>query len=368
MAISAIAEDQVVEKAKRSVMLLPVHNLAADEEYASLAYTIFNVFELNLKKQDSLELFTDDGKILAAEETTFESLMNKIADTYHVETCVLSEYYVSADTLHTTITVVDVATSRIKSCYIKTMPADQGRYDTLDAMCSDISIAIGRDLPLLERDALVQKQVVTGLRQKLDYEERLLNEVYEKNNEIAIIPCAGVNLGRTVISWSEARPPLYLPLGLEYSFFFGESYHVRAGIEYLPFDLKAPDIKRTEAGIDLLIGIHTRSLFSFSIDTGLALTYDYNGKCDTLAAGSSHTGPRAERWSLSIPLSAGWSLYFNDTFFTSFRLTCYGLTYTFETMNPSQYEGGSSMLKYLNGFSPFNLLCLTLSTSVGVRF
>jgi hypothetical protein len=363
------AQESEAEKIKRTVLLLPIRNLTANEEYASLAYTIFNVFEINLENQDSLDLVHDEKQIGAAAGTSnFEALMKNIEQSYNAETCVLAEYYVALETLHITITVVDVATARIKNCYIRTMPADQGRYETLDTMSREISIAIGRDLPALEREALMKKQIVARLRDKLDSEERLVNDISGKRNEITLLPFAGIDLGRTVISWAKDRPPFFLPLRLEYSYFFDDSYQVRAGVEYAPFDLMVPDVKRFETGVDILFGFHTRSLFSFGFDTGLALTYDHNDKSMVFSNTDGTQTGATDRLSLSIPLLLTWSLYLDRSFFIGFRVADYGLTYTFEWSDPSEYAGGSSTLFYNYGFSPFNFLCISLSASVGVRF
>jgi TolB-like protein len=356
------------EKVRRTVMLLPIRNLTADEEYASLAYTIYNVFEINLKKQESLDLLADEKKMVdGSGNYDMNRLLEIIGSVYDAETCVTGEYYVSKETLHITVSVVDVASQRIKNCYIRSMPADQGRYDVLDAMSNEISVAIARELPALEREAVMRKQITTRLRQKLDTEERLLADILAKNHEVRLFPLTGVNLGRTVISWSEARPSLFPPLRLEYSFFFGNTFRITAGVEYLPFDLMVEDAMRTEIGLDILFGVHTRSLFSFGVDAGLALTYDYNSNSTALAADADKPGPSAERFSLSVPVTATLSIYFDRTFFLSFRLACYGLTYTFETLDPSSYAGGSGTLLYYYGVSPFNFLSISISSSIGVR-
>jgi TolB-like protein len=362
-------EEKQFEKVRRTVMLLPIRNLTADEEYASLAYTIYNVFQINLKKQESLDLLVDEKKIIDI-NTHFDinRILSDIGATYRVETCVVGEYYVSRETLHITVSVVDVESRRIKNCYIKSMPADQGRYDVLDAMSSEISVAIARELPALEREAVVQKQITTRLRQKLDREERLLDHILNKHHEIRLFPLTGVNLGRTVISWAEARPSLFPPLRCEYLFFFGNTCRVTAGFEYLPFDLMVEEAIRTEIGLDILFGIYTRSLFSFGADVGLAFTYDNNTNCTALSSDVDISGPSAERFSLSIPIIATLSIYFDPTFFLSFRLAWYGLTYTIETLVPSHYTGGTEVLLYYYGVSPFNFLNISISSSIGVRF
>ncbi|MBN2535689.1 MAG: hypothetical protein JXB88_22615 [Spirochaetales bacterium] len=136
-------------KIKRSVILLPVRNLTGNEEFASLAHTIYNVLHINLKNQESLDVIPyNRNDFDSTERKGMEDLIKRINEVHNAETCIISDYYVSAGTLHISITVLDVLSSRIKNCFIKTMPADQGRYEVLDSMISRISSAIAKDLPV----------------------------------------------------------------------------------------------------------------------------------------------------------------------------------------------------------------------------
>ncbi|MBN1697638.1 MAG: hypothetical protein JW881_09005 [Spirochaetales bacterium] len=353
---------------RRPVMLLPVRNITDNLEYASLSYTIFNVFTINLKKQESLVLLEDTLNIAGKWETNgFDRLIRGFEKAYEVETCVMGEYYVSNEVLTITVTVVDVVSRRIKGCYVKSMPSDQGRYDILDRTCGEIAVAIARELPALDREAVMQKEITSRLRQKLDADERLLDSVLKKHHEFRFYPLTGLSLGRTIISWSASKPSLFIPLRIEYTWLFGETWHFSAGLEYQIIDVMVEDIEKTEAGIDLLVGLHSRSLFSVGVEAGVALTYDYNASCSALAS-EEDTAPAASRISFSIPLVLSLAFNVDPVYFIGFRLVCYGLTWTYESSAFSDYTDGNEKLLYANGFSPLNFVCLALHASIGVRF
>lgn len=369
VSVSVLAESSDDVLVKRSVLLLPVANLTGNGEYAYLSHTIFYVLENNLRKQDSLNLFIGDEGTLALSRTRgFGEFMKAVEIRYAAETCVFGDYYTEGEELHITVIVADVATLRIKNCFSEVMPVDQERNEYLDEMCRDIAVTIAAGLPALAREAIMEKQIVNRLRARLDAEETLLDSILRKRNEVAVSTMTGISLGRSVITWSRKNSLAGFPLRIEYTRYLSGNLHMRAGLEYIPLDIMVPGVFRNEAGLDLLLGIHTPSLFSFSLDTGFAVTFDYNEECLALAESEYEPGPTATRLTFSLPLVTGFSLYLNRMFFLCFRFSSFGLSWTLETADPREYEYGSRSLSYVWGFSPFSFLCLSLTASFGVRF
>ena len=366
------ADEEAGFNMKQKVLLLPFQQLTANAEYEWLALNIFSAFEINFKKQDSILLMTDENNIFSQSNIDSELILQKIKTEYNAQTCILGEYYVAREELHIMVRVVDMFSLRDKNCFVETMPADLDMLPNIHKMSENITLIVAKTLPALSREALVQKQIIFRLQQKLDNEEKVLNDILGKHHEIIISPFIGLHLGRTIISWARMRPMVAPPLFLEYSFFPGDFFHIRTGIEYLPFDLIVADVTRTGIGFNILFGIHTQSLFSFHIDTGIALTYDYNTYCSALTDLDENMDPivpgEIKRLSLSIPLQFGLSLYVNRSFFSNFRICCYGLTYTFEDAEPGTYALGESALMYHNGFSLLNFLCLSITVNAGIRF
>jgi hypothetical protein len=78
--------------------------------------------------------------------------------------------------------------------------------------------------------------------------------------------------------------------------------------------------------------------------------------------------PPIERFSLSIPVKAGFTIYLSPNLFISLNLKYNGLTVSFEPRSPSAYDVGKARLKYFHGLSPWNLLSLSVLVQAGVRF
>ncbi|MEJ2663753.1 MAG: hypothetical protein P8107_06890 [Spirochaetia bacterium] len=357
---------------KRTVLLLPTQDATNNEKYKHLRKYIFNILKINLQKYKNLQVIIPEQKVSVDLYTgDFESYVRTLSEHYtSAESFIFGEYFVDGRGLHVFVNVWDAASLRVKNLFVKTMPADLDMLENIDRMCIDIAGAVAKDLPPLERDILFQKQVLSGLRRQINYEEKLIEDISAKHNEIQVTPMTGLSLGRTIISWSDLGPFIAPLLYLEYTRYLTKDLHARFGFEYLPMDLLTQNSQRYEISLQALIGFHTQSLFSFTVDAGLALIYDYNQRSAALAytGGSDVVYPKAERFSVSIPLEVGCSIFLNDLFFINLRFRYHGLTYTFEPKAPGDYDEGNSSYLYSNGFSPWNLLCLSISTQIGFRF
>jgi hypothetical protein len=369
LSVTITAVETIADPVKQKVFFVPIHNCRADEQYDYLATRMYSIFTINLKNQDTIDLMTDETNThtYTIAEYDFENLLEALDKAFHIDACIIGDYYVSEEILHISIMVIDMFSRRIKSCYIERLPADLDMISGIEEISRRIAGAVAHDLPPLQRDALVQKHINAQLRKKIDSEEKLLDEILHKHNEIQAAVFCGIHTGRTIISWSNTRPILALPLYLEYSYYFENLFHIRANIEYLPFDLMINDVQKSELGLGLLFGFHTESLFSFSCDVGLAFTYDDNAMSTALSDEKNSVEP-AKRFSLSIPLQLGLSWYIHPSFFLHIRLRCFGFTYTFESLSPHDYDYGNETLLYSNGFSPFSFLCISLAVHFGVRF
>jgi hypothetical protein len=360
-------------KIKQKVVLLPIDNSTNNVEYAYLSAHIYEVLKVNLQLQSSIDLihdinYPDKLSTLYAESIRDREVFEIIHTKLKAEIYITGDYYIDDERLHLTLKVIDVLSSRLKKLFIYTLPADSKMNRELEEISKKISIIVAEELPPLDRDALIQKQLSDRLLAQMDKEEKRLDTILGKQHEIQLVPFSGINLGRTVISWSKQNPLLAPPLSLEYSYFLDNNYHVRAGIEYLPFDIMLYDVVRTEVGLDLLFGFHTPSLFSFHIDSGIGLTYDYNNDSMALAVSENSPAVKVKRFSISIPLHLGLSFYVTDTFLFNFRLKNYFFTYTIELAEPDTYEYGNRSLLYTYGFSPYGYFCLSFSVGMGIRF
>lgn len=365
----AQAED---EKIMREVLIAPVINLTENRDFAHLASTIFNLLLLNFRKQETLVTINDRLESGAPDTPgeDFEAWLAALKGFFPGATAVVTEYYGAADRVHILINVWDLDTLRIKNSFIETVSADLAILKNIETLAAHTAQAVARELPPTERDALFQKQIVTSLRRKINDEEKLVEDIFSGRHEIGAAPFTGVGLGRTVFSWSDLGPLIAPVLDLSYSYFFEAPFHLRVGLEFLCYDVLAENPARNELTFEALFGLHTASSFSFSLDAGLALIYDYNPASGALAytSGINTITPQAERLSLSIPVALGLTVYFSKNFFISFRLKYHGLTWTVEPLGPESYDVGNDRLKYWYGLSPWNLLCVSVVVQTGVRF
>jgi hypothetical protein len=285
-------------------------------------------------------------------------------------TAIITEYYVAKDTLHMLINLWDLDTLRVKSSFIETMPADLDMLKNIEKMAVNTAIAVALELPPTERDALFEKQIVVSLRKKINDEEKMVESIFSAHHEISLVPFSGIGLGRTVVSWSPLGPFVSPVLSLEYSYFFEKQFHLRFGFEYLCFDVLALNPSRNEITFEALIGFHSASIFSLSLEAGLAFIYDINPASAALACTfeSTNITPEAQRFSLSIPLRLGLALYISRSFFINLTLKYHGLTWTIEPLEPHDYDVGNQRLNYYHGLSPWNLLCVSFMVETGVRF
>lgn len=360
------------EKIKREVLIAPVICLTENKDFTYLKGTIYNLLLVNFQKQETLTIINDTITLesLREPEEDFEAWFAALKTMFPGSTVVITEYFAAKDQLNILINVWDMDTLRIKNSFIQTMSADLVLLKNLEKLTADTAAAVAKDLPPTERDALFQKQIVTSLRQKINDEERLVEDIFALHHEISAVPFSGIGLGRTVFSWSSLGPFIAPVLDLSYAYYFDSMFHLRFGLEYLCTDLMAENPLRNEISFEALFGFHTASSFSFSVDAGLALVYDYNPASAALeyTFGVNTITPAGERLSISIPVDMGLTVYFSKNFFLTFKLKYHGLTWTIEPVGPEAYDVGSAKLKYWYGLSPWNLLCISVVIESGVRF
>ena len=359
---------------KRNILLLPITNLSNNEEYYHLKSFIFNVLKVNLEKQESIYLLypEDDIKLIISENNNFKELNIKLKEQYNCEALILGEYYLINEELHIIINVWETGSLRLKNSFIRSMPSDLDMLKNIEEMSIEIAETIANNMPGIKREALLQKYIIKDYRDKLDNNEKLLNNILNKHHEIQFSLFSGINMGRTVVSWSDDGPFIAPAINLEYYYFFKKPIHIRVGLEYLPFDLMTRDSFRTEITLESLFGYHTQSLFSLSLDTGIAIIYDYNSMCTSLSFNNENYSQRvyreSHRLSLSIPIQIGLSIYLKKSFFMNIRFKYHGFTWTIEPLEPEEYNAGNEIWKYNKGFSPWNLLCMSLTVQAGFRF
>ncbi|HEQ71765.1 MAG TPA: hypothetical protein ENN69_04685 [Spirochaetia bacterium] len=372
LSLTLLSAQENTDKIRRHVILTPVTELTENAEFAYLSGTIYNVLLVNFRKQESL--FILNGQAEGTDEPSgtgdFEGDAAKLRRLHPGAAAVRAEYYVAGGTLNIIINVWDLDSLRVKRTFTESMPADLDMLRNLERMAAGTAEAVAHDLPPTEREALFQKQIAARLRHRINEEEKLVEEIFSLRHELSIVPFSGIGLGRTVVSWSMLGPFISPVLNLEYSALIGDSYHLRVSCEYLGFDLTDPDPERTEFALDVMVGMHSRSLFSLSFDAGIAVIYDHNPESAALAytLGLGEYAPSAERFSLSLPLQLGLTIYPSPHTFLAFRLKYHGLTWTIESLPPSAYDVGHEKLTYTSGFSLWNLLCMTFQIRAGVRF
>jgi hypothetical protein len=369
--ISLVAQE-TGEKIKREILLTPVFHLTDNKEFSYLKGIIYNVLLINIKNQETLSVLNDNPEVekLITQTVGFEAYLNLLKKNFPGATAVITEYYVANDNLHLLINVWDLSTLRVKSSFIETMPADLDMLKNIEKMAVSTAIAVALELPPTERDALFEKQIVVSLRKKINDEEKMVEDIFSGRHEISLVPFSGIGLGRTVVSWSPLGPFISPVLSLEYSCFFLKQFHMRFGFEYLCFDVLTMNPSRNEVTFEALIGLHTASIFSLSMEAGLALIYDINPASAALAYTfeSTRITPEVQRFSLSIPLRLGLTLYLSRSFFINLTLKYHGITWTIEPLEQKDYDVGNKRLNYYYGLSPWNLLCVSFIVETGVRF
>ncbi len=341
------------------------------KEFTHIAGIIDNVLELNLRKQKSIRIaYAESGDFPGTRD--FDEMNERVWNTYRVKNCLTSEYYVNDGTLTVVVLLWDSEQKRIKDAFVRSMPNDLDMLSAIELMCGEAAENIGRKLPALEREAYIAKRVNADLREKVDAEERILDRLFSKGNEIQFALLSGFNMGRTAVSFSSKGCLISPSLNLEYSILFRNFLHVRLGAEYLPFHVADPVFPICEASAEILFGFHTASIDTFSFDTGIAVIYDKNSDSTALSyyAGTEPVPvTRAvERISISIPLEFGFYIHTESAFFLNVRLRYHGLTWTMEPLPREAYNAGTQTLKYASGFSLWNLFFVSVVLQGGFRF
>ena len=357
---------------KNRIILLPVKNLTDNSAYAYLSTTIYNVLEINLEKQERIYLLNNDRQeeIDSGPAIDFDDYLDFFKSDFPGSSLIVSEYYASGEKLHILVNVWDTDTLRIKNSFIETMPADLDLLDNIENMAVNISEAVAMELPPTEREAVFEEQVSASLRQKINEEEFFVEQIFAEHHELSVTPFTGISLGRTIVSWSEDGPFVSPVISLGYTYLIDDTLRFHAGFEYLGFDLLDSENERYEISFEALFGFHTKSAFSLFITGGVGASYDYNSASGALAyeSGLYTIYPEIERFSVSLPVVLGFTFYFTEKFFLSLCFDYHGLNYTFEPLDPEDYNIGNTRLKYYYGFSMWNFLCLSISVNTGLRF
>ncbi len=358
---------------KNRIILAPVTSLTDNLEFQYLKGTIYNVLLINLKRQERIAVVNeepgaDEGVFNG--EGGFEATLSAMAGAFPGASAIVAEYYVAKASLHILVNVWDVSTRRVKNSFIETMPADLDLLANIEKMSANIAESVARELPPTEREALFNKEVAASLRQKIDDEDRFVEEIFSRRHELALVPLSGLGLGRTVVSWTATGPLVSPLLSLGYTYSLGGLWHGRVNLEYLGLDLATAPGTRQEVTLEALVGIEQQSSFAFSFDAGLALIYDYNRESAALAytQGAGTVYPTVERLSLSVPVALGFTVYLTRAFFVHLGFKYHGLTFTFEPQAYGTYDVGASSFLYRDGFSAWNFACLSIYVQAGVRF
>jgi hypothetical protein len=366
------AEPGALETQKREIILAPVTSLTDDEEFLYLRATIRNVLRINLEKQETLELANDrpDAEALIESKVDFDGYLESLASAYPEAIAIVTDFYVSLARLHVLVNVWELETLRIKNSFIETLPADLDMLRNIEIMSSNIAASVARDLPPTPREAIFNKQVISSLRNRINAEEKLTEDIFALRNELSVVLFSGISTGRNILTWSQAGPLVSPVLGIDYSRSIGEDLQVRVGFEYLGLDLLGREADRHEITIEALAGFHTKSPYSFSAEAGISASWEYNEASAALAYsfGLDTFYPGASRFSIGIPLSVGFTLFPSRNFSFTLGFEYNGLAYTFENVSPGDYDAGNKRLKYSYGLSPWNFLCFSISIRTGVRF
>jgi len=363
--------EQPASQQKRQIILAPVTMLTENPDIAYLRGAIYNVLLINLGNQKTLDILNEKTGAAAMEQTgDLEAYIQGLASSFPGATAIMAEFYAGDEKLHVLVNVWELDTFRLKNSFIRTMPADLDMLRNIEMMASDVAIAVARELPPTEREEVFNRQVISSLRRKINDEDRLVEAIFSRHNEISGVPFSGIGLGRSVIMWSESGPVVSPLASLEYSYFFDEPYHLRAGAEFLGFNLLETAARQRELSFELLAGMHTLSSFSISADAGLSISWQYNSRSSALShtLGLGTWYPEVTRVTLGVPIHLGFTVYFSESLFAGLRLKYHGLSWTVEPLGPESYDIGGRTLKYAWGFSPWNFLCLSINVQAGLRF
>jgi hypothetical protein len=347
--------------------------MTANRDYSHIAGIVDNVLEINLKKQQTIELLVAPVSVPWS-RMSFDEANNSVWNDYKAKNCLTGEYYMNKNTLVVIVNLWDTEQKRIKDTFVKSMPNDLDMLSNLELMAREVADNIGRVLPALEREAFIAKQVNADIREQVDSEERILDRIFSNGNELQFAPGTGFNMGRTAISFSSKGCLISPSLNIEYSYLFRNNLHLRLGVEYLPFHVMDTALPVSEASAELLFGFHTMSLATLSLDLGAAVIFDRNGDSTALSyykyKGSDPfvVTRSVERVSISIPVQIGFYMYTGSPFFFNIRLRYHGLTWTIEPLEYGSYEAGSQSLKYAYGFSPWTLFFVSIALQGGFRF
>ncbi len=365
-------ESEMTASDKNRIILLPVKNLTDNSDYAYLKTTLYNVLQINLEKQERIYLLNNDRQeeLDSGPSDNFDAYLDFLKETFSGVSLIVSEYYASGENLHILVNVWEIDTLRIKNSFIESMPADLDLLMNIENMAVNIAEAVARELPPTERDAIFDEQVAASLRQKINEEEQFSERIFDKHHELSITPFSGLSLGRTIVSWSEDGPFVSPVLAVGYTYLFGDSYRFHFGMEYLGFGLLGRETKRYEISFEAMFGFHTKSPFSLFVSGGFGASYDNNQASGALAYDSGYdiVYPAIERFSINLPIVLGFTIYFTEKYFISLGLNYHGINYTFEALDPEDYNIGNTRLKYVNGFSVWNFLCLSININTGLRF
>ena len=363
------------EFVRQQVLLLPVSPLVNDPASLHLKPTIYNVLKLQLEKQQSLDFINSDEekeeqlRSLNQEAEDFETLVLRLQGVFPGATSITCEYYLDQDRFYLLVNVWDLNTRVVKRFFTESLPADLEMLENLQTIALKIAEAVAGELPPSPRESLFMEQVMEDLRDQIAREEEYSDLLEEIKHEVWVTPFSGIIAG-SITTWTQGMPLLAPALGVEYTGYLTDLWHWRVGLDFalgIPGSYADGESEITLSG---LFGYHTRTRLSFFVDAGLAVSYVQNPAAQALApeAVADSELPAINRWSISLPLQVAYAYYLSPHFFINIRFRSQGLGFTIETLDKSQYSGGTEKLAYSHGFSYFNLLAFTFALGGGICF
>jgi hypothetical protein len=145
---------------RNRIILSPVTSLTGNQEFLYLKGTIYNVLLINLKKQERISVVNEEAgaESIINAEAAFEDYLASLSRAFPGSSVILTEYYVAKSKLNIRVNVWDITTRRVKNSFTETMPADLDLLANIEKMSANIAVAVARELPLTEREALFSKE------------------------------------------------------------------------------------------------------------------------------------------------------------------------------------------------------------------
>jgi hypothetical protein len=359
------------QSAKIPILVLEAEYIGKDPLYGYVASHIDQILTESLFSKESLTVKTQkqiDGKNPMSRlftDAVFQDELRKTSKSDYV----LRPVY-NVENLQATIYfyVFEISGMRLKLFFENPAFAGIDLIGSLEDITQQTAQKIALQLPPLASEVIISAHVPPELKKKVTDNEKLLDRAMAKQYFVNVTPLTSFSLGRTIIAWSDG--PLLSPaLEIEGGLYLDDerTINVKGGLEYLPFDFFDQTEQTFELAGYVTVGYRVKGIFSFCYDAGLAVIFDSNTDCKALSYinGVVIEQPDAQRLSLSLPVFFTINYQLTDSFRLFLRLKYYGLTYTFESADPSSHEYGAGTMLYSHGFSPWNLMNISISIGGG---